>query len=317
MPKRIGKCTNYASCQLAFQNADIEPEGEFVCPECGQPLQDVTPAAPDRKLPKNLFLFGGIGLGVLVVIILAMLIITKCSRETTPGPPEVPATTTPAITPEETPTATPAQPTVSPIPTLFPTATPAPTPTPFPTSTPTPAPTAFPTVTPTPTPTVQPTTTPTSAPTSGTEELTTKTEVLQRVDLIPNLSVDQREALYRRVNEARAMEKLITVPFGYAQKGLPASAVQKLCEAASTPRVKELMQDPTVVFVILGFADTTGSIESGLRLSTERAETVVDSLRRECGVLNLMQAVGMGSTDILGKDNTAKNRVAEVWAVLP
>ena len=72
-----------------------------------------------------------------------------------------------------------------------------------------------------------------------------------------------------------------------------------------------------MVFVILGFADTTGSIESGLRLSTERAETVVDSLRRECGVLNLMQAVGMGSTDILGKDNTAKNRVAEVWAVLP
>jgi len=334
MPKRIGKCTNYASCQLAFQNADIEAGPDFVCPECGQPLQDVTPAVSRRK-PKNLILFGGIGLGVLVVIILAVLVLMKFGDQTGQKSIVENETSTPAVTPRDnqglesgSPTSTPTPPPIFSVDEEEVEETPAAaeSPTPMPTTTisPTPMSTATVSPTPTPAPTAEPREdlTPTVPdvfdrnPVSE-ENATTKEEVLKRVDLIPNLTDAQRDALYSRVNEARVMIKIILVPFGYAQKKLSADAIKELCDATNTPRVRELMQDPTVVFVVLGFADIYGSATSGLRLSTERAESVVDTLRSDCGVLNLMQPVGMGSSEFFGEKDKAKNRVAEVWAVLP
>ncbi len=319
MPKRIGKCTNYASCQLAFQNADIEPEGDFVCPECGQPLQDVKPVVARRKFQTSILLYGGIALAVLVIIILAVMIMLRSGEK--PGKDSLARTRTP--TPEMTHEESRDLESVTPTPTSAPTAPPI-----FSTSVEkeedegTPTPTATPTMTPTPAAEPVEELMPTVPDVfdrnpASEENAKTRGEVLKRVDLIPNLTDAERDKLYARVNEARVMLKVILIPFGYAQKKLSASAIEKLCDETRKPQIQELMQDPTVVFVVLGFADVYGTAASGLKLSTERAESVVDSLRKNCGVLNLMQPVGMGSSEFFGREDKAKNRVAEVWAVLP
>jgi outer membrane protein OmpA-like peptidoglycan-associated protein len=315
MANRIGKCTNYASCQLAFQNADIETDDGFVCPECGQPLQAVAAAPPPANPPNKTLLFGGIGTVVLVLVIGGLFALTRsCDRpeesdsalvEEQPAPTPVPEWTTPTptpppifATPAETPTATPKpSPTVEPFPTIEP----------FPTVEPTePAEEEMPAVTAV-----------LDRNPQSDEKEKTKVEVLKRVDLIPNLKDSERDTLYERVEKAREMIKLITIPFAVGQRTLSAPAIDKLCEAAGAPQLRELMQDPTVVFVVLGFSDTQGSPEANLALSTERAETVVDSLRGNCRIMNVMQPVGMGSSEFFGADSRAENRVTEVWAVLP
>jgi hypothetical protein len=40
-------------------------------------------------------------------------------------------------------------------------------------------------------------------------------------------------------------------------------------------------------------------------------------MRDKCGVDNLMHAVAMGGSKLLDAQNLEKNRVVEVWAVLP
>lgn len=64
---RNGKCTNYATCLLAYRNeavtvADDEP---FLCPECKQPLVDA--GRPGRKpIAIPLIILGGISLLVVM-----------------------------------------------------------------------------------------------------------------------------------------------------------------------------------------------------------------------------------------------------------
>lgn len=144
-----------------------------------------------------------------------------------------------------------------------------------------------------------------------------RAEVLKRIDNIPNLKPQERTQLYAAVQKAKEMMKVITIPFALGQKSLSAPAIEKLCEASHSPEVEKLVKNPTVVFVILGFADTIGSTESGMKLSTARADNVTDTLRDHCKLHNRMQPVGMGSSEFFGADKKEKNRVVEVWVVIP
>lgn len=141
-------------------------------------------------------------------------------------------------------------------------------------------------------------------------------EVLQRIDLAPNLSAEAKGKIYSQVARARAMGRVALLEF----KGgttLPSSEVEKLKREMASPERAQLINDPTAVFVVAGYADKIGNDEANLRLSISRAEEVVKLLRSECQVLNLIQPVGMGSSDLFGERDPAKNRIAEVWVVLP
>ena len=311
MPHRIGKCTNYASCKLAYQNADIETENEFVCPECGQPLREVAAAVAPSASPKKALLFGGIGAGVLILGTGAFFIFkallhhrpsaTPAVEQATPAP-ETPPPSTPVPSTPEPPVSTPAPVT----PRRKPPATPKPeTPVPIP-ATPQPEETAMPSATEV-----------FDRNPQSDENKSMRAEVLKRIDQIPNLKPAERSGLYVRVNKAKEMMKIITIPCAIGQRALPPPVAEKLCEASHAPQVQKITKDPTVVFVVLGFADTIGSAESGLKLSTARAEAVTDSLRDRCKILNRMQPVGMGSSEFFGADKKEKNRVVEVWAVIP
>jgi len=83
------------------------------------------------------------------------------------------------------------------------------------------------------------------------------------------------------------------------------------------PEIKKMLDDPTLVLVILGYADKQGDDQKNLQISTARAQSVMETLRDQLGVQNVMHVVPMGGTDLLDPRQLAKNRVVEVWAVLP
>lgn len=144
-----------------------------------------------------------------------------------------------------------------------------------------------------------------------------KNEVLSRIDLMPKLTPEEKDKLYVLVDRARGMGKVVTIPFPSGKIVIGAKEVSELQKTIQLPQLKKFSDDPTVVFVVLGYADKKGDQQKNLELSLERADSVVAALKQKCGVMNVVHSVGMGSSEIFDAQNLDKNRVVEVWAVLP
>ncbi len=144
-----------------------------------------------------------------------------------------------------------------------------------------------------------------------------KSEVLSRIDVMPKLSDEEKDKLYVQVERARGMGKLMSVPFASGQKTLTPTHIKALKEKLLLPQFADFKDDPTVVFVVLGFADKAGDPDKNLSLSRDRASAVVDTLKESCGIMNVTHSVGMGSSEMFDAANLDKNRIVEIWAVLP
>ncbi|MBV8329010.1 MAG: OmpA family protein [Verrucomicrobia bacterium] len=291
MAQRIGKCTNYSGCKLAYRNEKITVvTKEFRCPECGSPLESL---GPKRTVSPMLVL--SIGVGIVLLLAVAAILWTLTNASTRQN--EV-------VQLSPTPVATP---------------TPAPTPTP----TPTPAPTQTPPETPTPAPTATPTAVASASGTPINLDITlpeiaeVKREVLKRIDSMPNVSQQNKDRLYTAVDRARGMGRLFTVPFDTSLTKVSPEALAQIRTDLDRPQIKSLLDDPTLVLVILGYADKQGDNQKNLQISSGRAEEVGNVLRDQLGIQNVMHVVPMGGTDLLDPRELAKNRIVEVWAVLP
>jgi len=144
-----------------------------------------------------------------------------------------------------------------------------------------------------------------------------RAEVLKRIDVMPNLGEAEKDKLYVQVERARAMGQVITIPFASGEKSISPSSAASLVKAVALPKIQKYLDDPTVVFVVLGFADKKGDPKSNQAISLQRAEGVVKVLKEKAGVVNLVHAVGMGGSELFDATSLGKNRVVEVWAVLP
>lgn len=243
---------------------------------------------------------------------------------------------TPSPTPLETPTATP-----------IPTATPVPTPTPVPTATPTPvatpetpAPTPEATATETATPAetpVQPSETPNASPSASNaeaqasasaqefptvqknaaEEAEVRKEVLARIDLLKELSQKERDYLYAQVDRARGFTKLAIIPFPSGKTRPEQFQIDHLLSYLQKPEYQKLYEDPTVVFVVAGYADRQGNEEQNLEISKQRAQVVGKILETQAKIANTIRAVGMGGSEFFGHGTPDKNRVVEIWLAAP
>ena len=275
MAQRIGKCTNYSGCKLAYRNEKIAVvTKDFRCPECGSPLE---PIARKRGPSPVLFL----SIGVSLVVLLAIIAIVLTFGIKTGGPVvQLPQTPTPF-----------------PSPTLTPEPTPMATPTSAATSTPTPVPSPSPVVDP--------------------EIAALRRDVLKRIDAMPNVSQPNKDKLYSAVDRARAMKLLFTVPFDSSLTKITPQDVAFMKTQLQEPETQKMLDDPTVVVVILGYADKQGDDQRNLQISTARAQSVMEALRDQGGVQNVMHVVPMGGTDLLDPRQLAKNRVTEIWAVSP
>jgi outer membrane protein OmpA-like peptidoglycan-associated protein len=236
---------------------------------------------------------------------------------------------TPVQTPESTPTATP-------IPTATPTPVPSATPTPV-TTPETPAPTPEATATSTETP-VSSSETPTSSPTEqskteaqasasaqafptvkydAAEEAEVRKEVLARIDLLKELSQKERDYLYAQVERARGFTKLAIIPFPSGKTHPEQFQIDHLLEYLRKPEYQKLYEDPTVVFVVAGYADKQGNESQNMEISKERAEVIAKILETQAKIVNTIRAVGMGGSEFFGRGTPDKNRVVEIWLAAP
>lgn len=153
--------------------------------------------------------------------------------------------------------------------------------------------------------------------TGDAENKQVKAEVLSRIDVMPKLTPEEKDKLYVLVDRARGMGKIITIPFSSGKIEIGSPEVTSLKEKIELPQIKKFSDDPTVVFVVLGYADKKGDAKKNVAISLRRADSVVQALKDRLGVMNVVHAVGMGSSEMFDAQNLDKNRVVEVWAVLP
>jgi outer membrane protein OmpA-like peptidoglycan-associated protein len=244
---------------------------------------------------------------------------------------------TPSPTPQETPTAT-SIPTTTPVPTPTPVATATPTPVATPeTPAATPEATATETTTPAETP-VQPSETPNASPSASSnaetqpsasaqafptvqnnaaEEAEVRKEVLARIDLLKELSQKERDYLYAQVDRARGFTKLAIIPFPSGKTHPEQFQIDHLLSYLQKPEFQKLYEDPTVVFVVAGYADKQGNEEQNLDISKQRAQFVAKILETQAKIANTIRAVGMGGSEFFGHGTPDKNRVVEIWLAAP
>jgi outer membrane protein OmpA-like peptidoglycan-associated protein len=142
-------------------------------------------------------------------------------------------------------------------------------------------------------------------------------EVLKRIDVMPKLTQANKDKLYNSVQRAKEMGLIMTIPFASGVARLPGSEIPALRAQLDKPEIARLRGDSTYVFVVLGYADPKGDEGKNLQISQTRADSVLEAMRDKCGVGNVMHAVAMGGSKLLDSQNLEKNRVVEVWAVLP
>jgi outer membrane protein OmpA-like peptidoglycan-associated protein len=282
MAKRIGKCTNYSGCKLAYRNEQINVvTKDFRCPECGSPLEPIGPKR-DSSLPTILII------SVAVVLLLAIGAIIWTLMRPQSHRVEI-VQVTPAPTPPETP---------------------PPTPPPTPVSTQTPPSTPTPAVTP------QISATPVNLDLTGEGLEQVKSAIIKRIELQPTLSKEQKDQIFASIQAAKAMGRIAVVTFA-TNASNPSQDLASIAAQLNQPEVKKLLSDPKIVLAVLGYSDLQGDDQRNFVLSNDRAQTVLQILREKCGVLNTIYAVPMGKTDLFDPHGLAKNRTVEVWAGLP
>ncbi len=142
-------------------------------------------------------------------------------------------------------------------------------------------------------------------------------DVIDRIDMMPNLSTGQRNKLYTSVERAREMGCVLVVPFADGRRSLAEPERAILVNAIRSPAIQKLTDDPSLVLVVLGYANE-GTDKSVLeKLSIDRAENVLTTIRDQAFVPNTMYAIGMGDATTGGKKDGNGTRVAEIWAVFP
>jgi outer membrane protein OmpA-like peptidoglycan-associated protein len=288
--KVTAKCTNFSGCLVAYRGEKIEVAdgAPLVCPECGKPLAVVKSgqAALVRVIAILIvvaLLAAGAFFGVKK---LAQRNKAAKSEETTTTSGEIASTTTTTSSDVVEPQAAP--PTVGPDPNTG----------------------VAPEVPNTPPPP------PAKADNTPIAE-NVREEVLKRIDAMPNIAAEKKDKLYNSVRRARDMRRVVVVSFGSGQQGVPASDKENVKNLLTSAEVMKFRDDLTAVFVVLGFADAKGDEKSNLAISGARARAVKDFMTNVCGVKNVTHDVAMGGSKLVDEQNLAKNRIAEIWAVLP
>jgi len=88
-------------------------------------------------------------------------------------------------------------------------------------------------------------------------------------------------------------------------------------ESLALPEMRDAMQNPSLVFVVLGYASKQGNDQANLELSQLRADTVMNTLQQQFQTQNVIYSVPMGASTLFGKNSFVDNQVAEIWAVIP
>ena len=145
----------------------------------------------------------------------------------------------------------------------------------------------------------------------------TREDVLKRINAMPKFSAEEKKRLGEKMQTARSMERLLVARFDTGQTALSRAAADDLMKRIKSPAIEDKVSDPTVVFVVAGYADAAGDPKSNLQISQQRADNVTKVLKDKTNLLNVIHSVGMGSTALLDGKRLDQNRAVEIWAVAP
>jgi outer membrane protein OmpA-like peptidoglycan-associated protein len=152
---------------------------------------------------------------------------------------------------------------------------------------------------------------------SSAELDATKEDIKKRINAVPRMSDSEKTKLIDKLDTAQYMQRVGVVYFPTGSTVLPKASVDKLVGLFKAPELVQKMNDPTLVFIVAGYADLTGDPKGNYKLSDERAQAVSNVLSDAAGVLNLVRTVPMGGTDLLSGRRSDQNRAVEIWAVIP
>ena len=139
----------------------------------------------------------------------------------------------------------------------------------------------------------------------------------RRIDLMSNIPPEMKDKLNNTVRRARDMRRVVVIPFGSGQTSISTTEQAHVKELMASAEVIKFRDDLTALFVVLGFADSQGDEKKSFVISGNRAKSVKDLLVGACGVKNVTHDVAMGASKLLDDQKLAKNRVVEIWTVLP
>jgi outer membrane protein OmpA-like peptidoglycan-associated protein len=145
----------------------------------------------------------------------------------------------------------------------------------------------------------------------------TREDVLKRINAMPRFTAEEKKRLGEKMETARSMERLLVIRFDTGQTALSRGAADDLMKRFKSKEVEDKVSDPTVVFVVAGYADAAGDPKSNLQISQQRADNVTKALKDKTNLLNVVHSVGMGSTALLDGKRPDQNRAVEIWAVAP
>jgi outer membrane protein OmpA-like peptidoglycan-associated protein len=141
--------------------------------------------------------------------------------------------------------------------------------------------------------------------------------VINRIKALPGVTADVKAKLIGNMDRARSMERLTIIPFDIGQSVLRRAATDEVVKTFDKPEMRKKLSDLTIILVVAGYADTGGRPDLNLRISQERADYVSRILKEQAKLLNAMQTIGMGGTELLDGKRPDQNRAVEVWAVVP
>ncbi len=168
-----------------------------------------------------------------------------------------------------------------------------------------------------PTPIVSATPAPVAPPEHSVVSDKERQEVLSRIDHMPNVTAENKERLYAYVERAHALKRLLTVSFEKGRTKVSEKESARVAKESKQGEFANTARDAAAIFVVLGYADEPGDEKKLLQISTDRATSVMELLRKRCGVQNVVQTVPMGSPKLFDPKDPAENRVVEIWTVLP
>ena len=145
----------------------------------------------------------------------------------------------------------------------------------------------------------------------------TREDVLKRINAMPRFSAEEKKRLTEKMEMARSMDRLVVIRFDTGQTALGKSAMDDLMKRFKSKEFQDKISDPTVVFVVAGYADAAGDPKKNLQISQQRADNVTRILKERTNLLNVVHSVGMGSTDLLDSKRADQNRAVEIWTVAP
>jgi outer membrane protein OmpA-like peptidoglycan-associated protein len=152
---------------------------------------------------------------------------------------------------------------------------------------------------------------------SKTDVDATREDVLKRINAMPRFTEEEKKRLSEKMETARSMERLLVIRFDTGQTALTRVATDDMTKRLKSKDVEDKISDPTVVFVVAGYADASGDVKKNLQISQQRADSVNKFRKDKNNLINVVHSIGMGTTDLLDGKRADQNRAVEIWAVAP